>query len=198
MALAPVKQSWILAGGFLSTLAASLCCIGPLLALVAGAGSFAAAGWFERWRPAFLMVTVALLTIAWWLTLRARRRACPDASCTAPRRDRWALGILTLSTVLVGAVALFPQLAQTATGRPVVAMEAPAQGRVLRVRIPSMDCAACALGIEGTLKRIPGVRSATVRYASKEAEVVYDPASISRQAVIGRIDATGFKAEPIN
>lgn len=194
----PAKQSWILTGGFLSALAASLCCIGPILALVAGAGSFAAAGWFERWRPAFLMVTAALLVIAWWLTLRARRVACEDSTCASPQRGRWTLGALTFSTVLVAAVAMFPQLAQTAANSPVAAIGTPAQGSVLRVRIPDMDCAACALGIEGTLKRVPGVRAATVRYASKEAEVVYDPASISRQAVIARIDATGFKAEPIN
>lgn len=94
----------------------------------------------------------------------------------------------------MSAVALFPQLAQIAN----LSITTPAQGSVLRVRIPSMDCAACALGIEGTLKRVPGVRSASVRYANKEAEVIYDAAVISRDMVIARIDATGFKAEPIN
>ena len=83
-------------------------------------------------------------------------------------------------------------------GQPVAAAKESAQGSVLRVRIPSMDCAACALGIEGTLKRVPGVRSAVVRYASKEAEGVFDPATISASALITKIDATGFKAEPIN
>ncbi len=194
----PVKQSWILAGGFLSALAASLCCIGPLLALAAGAGSFAAAGWFERWRPTFLAVTAALLAVAWVLTLRARRMAGKDSTCAAPRGGRWTLGVLIFSTVLVGAVAMFPQIAQTAASQPMARAKAPAQGSVLRVRIPSMDCAACALGIEGTLKRVPGVRSAVVRYADKEAEVVFDPATISASALIAKIDATGFKAEPIN
>ncbi len=196
--MTPVKQSWVLTGGFLSAVAASLCCIGPLLALVAGAGSFAATGWFERWRPVFLAVTAVLLAVAWWRTLRARRMACQDSACASPGRGPWTLGVLAFSTVLVGAVALFPQIAQTAVNRPVATAATPAQGSVLRVRIPGMDCAACALGIEGTLKRVPGVRAASVRYASKEADVVYDAAAISREAVIARIDATGFKAEPIN
>lgn len=194
----PVKQSWILTGGFLSAIAASLCCIGPLLALAAGAGSFAAAGWFERWRPAFLAVTAALLAIAWVLTLRARRISCQDSTCAASRGGRWTLGVLIFSTVLVGAVAMFPQIAETVANRPLAPTRAVVQGSVLRVRIPSMDCAACAVGIEGTLKRVPGVRSAVVRYANKEAEVVFDPATISASALIAKIDATGFKAEPIN
>ncbi len=194
----PVKQSWILTGGFLSALAASLCCIGPLLAFAAGAGSFAAAGWFERWRPAFLTATAVLLAIAWVLTLRARRVACQDPACATPQSGRWALGVLIFSTVLVGAVAMFPKIAQITTSQPLAAPGATAQGSVLRVRIPSMDCVACAHGIEGTLKRVPGVRSAVVRYAEKEAEVVFDPATISASALIAKIDATGFKAEPIN
>lgn len=194
----PVKQSWILTGGFLSALAASLCCIGPLVAAVAGAGSFVAAASFERWRPVFLGVTVALLALAWVLTLRARRGACADAACATPRASRWSLGVLIFSTVVAGAVALFPQLAQTAFGRPLIASSTPADARVLRVRIPSMDCAACAVGITGTLERVSGIRSAVVHYATKEAEVYYDPKVISATAVIAKIDATGFKAEPIN
>ena len=194
----PVKQSWILTGGFLSAVAASLCCIGPLLTLAVGAGSFAAAGWFERWRPAFLTVTAVLLAASWVLTLRARRLACADPSCTTPRGGRWTLGGLIFSTVLVGAVAMFPQIAQISARQPVAATGTTAQGSVLRVRIPSMDCVACAHGIEGTLKRVPGVRSAVVRYAEKDAEIVFDPATISAPALIAKIDATGFKAEPIN
>src|SRR5437667_11329709 len=97
----PLKQSWILAGGFLSALAASLCCIGPLLALAAGAGGFAAAGWFERWRPTFLAITAGLLAVAWVLTLRARRMVCQDSTCASPRGRGWTLGVLLFSTVLV-------------------------------------------------------------------------------------------------
>lgn len=196
--MTPAKQSWILAGGFLSAVAASLCCLGPPLAVVVGAGSFAAAGWFERWRPALLAVTGVLLAVAWWLTLRARRLACQGDACASPRRGAWTLGALGFGTLAVGAVALFPQIAQTSARRPVDAATAPVSGSILRVRIPGMDCAACALGIEGTLKRVPGIRSATVRYANKEAEIVYDDTAISREAVIARFDATGFKAEPIN
>lgn len=193
----PVKQSWILTGGLLSAFAASLCCIGPLVAAVAGAGSFVAAGWVERWRPAFLGITVALLALAWVLTLRARRIVCVDGTCATPRASRWTLGVLLFSTMVTGAVAFFPQLAQTVAGRSSVATSASAGGRVLRVRIPSMDCAACAGGITGALQRVPGIHTAVVSYATKEAEVVYDPAVISATAVMAKIDATGFKAEQI-
>ena len=41
----PVKQSWILTGGFLSAVAASLCCIGPLVAAVEGGANIGTFIW---------------------------------------------------------------------------------------------------------------------------------------------------------
>jgi len=45
------------------------------------------------------------------------------------------------------------------------------------------------------LRGVAGVRSAVVRYATKDAEIAYDPSIISQAALIARIDGTGFKAE---
>src|SRR5258708_11128440 len=103
----PVKQSWILAGGIISALASSLCCIGPFVAVVLGLGSFAAAGWFEKWRPFFLIVTLGLLAASWALTIRARR-------CVSRVGQRWTFGMLIFGTVLVSMLAFFPQLVATA------------------------------------------------------------------------------------
>lgn len=192
----PPKQSWILAGGLLSALAASLCCIGPLVAVALGLGSFAAAGWFEASRPIFLGVTVGLLVVAWVLAIRARRMQCAaDSSCATLPPKRWPLMLLCFCTLVVVGVALFPETARTVADRPRTASTAAVGGTVLRVRIPSMDCAACAIGIEGTLRGVAGVRSAVVRYATKDAEIAYDPSIISQAALIARIDGTGFKAE---
>lgn len=188
------KQSWFLAGGFLSAVAASLCCIGPLAAMAAGATTFAAAGWFERWRPVFLGVTAVLLVGAWVLVIRARRTACADATCSAPRAGTWAM--LAVSSLLVGAVAAFPRLAAMAVIQPSPSVASVAEGSLLRMRIPSMDCAACAVGIQAALKQVPGVKSAVVHYAKKDAEIVFDPAQVSAASIIAKIDATGFKAEP--
>ena len=57
--------SWTLAGGVAAGVVASLCCIGPLLSLGLGLGSFAAAAWFAQWRPVLLGITFVLLGLAW-------------------------------------------------------------------------------------------------------------------------------------
>ena len=64
----------------------------------------------------------------------------------------------------------------------------------MKVKIPSMDCAACAIGIQSTLRKQPGVQSAQVSYDTKEAEVRYDATKLSPAKIIAAIDETGFKA----
>ncbi len=185
-------SSWILTGGMLAGLAASLCCIGPLLSLSLGLGSFAASTWFVQWRPVLLGVTFVLLGAAWYLAYRRRNAACADGACVRPpgRAVRTSLWLGTL--VALGA-AVFPSLpaARSSTGK--VAMVV-GDAR-LSVMIPSMDCPACAAGIEASLGRTPGVKLATVNYDAKEAVLVYDPAVINREQLLSHIDASGFPAD---
>jgi len=68
----------------------------------------------------------------------------------------------------------------------------------LKVIIPSMDCAACALSIQTKLRQQPGVVTAQVSYDTKEAVVQHDPAKLTPERIIAAIDETGFKAEPKN
>ena len=65
----------------------------------------------------------------------------------------------------------------------------------LTYRITGMTCDTCALGLENDLRKIPGVDSATVRYATEEARISGIPAvSDILQVVSGR----GFVAERIS
>jgi copper chaperone CopZ len=65
----------------------------------------------------------------------------------------------------------------------------------LQVRIPSMDCPACAIPIRMKLFQQPGVRNVVVTFKSKDAEVQYDPAQISSEQIISKINETGFSVE---
>ena len=181
-----------LAGGLVAGLAASLCCIGPLISLGLGFGSFAAAAWFEAWRPVFLGLTFGLLGLAWYLTYRRPKASCADGSCVRPP-GRAARRVLWLGTIVALASALYPSFSVRRardSGPPVVAPGDTA----LSVLIPSMDCEACAAGIAAMLRREPGVLGAEIVYATKHALVRYDPRATDADSIIAAIDRTGFKA----
>ena len=49
-----------------------------------------------------------------------------------------------------------------------------AKSQTVSLTIPTMDCATCPITIKAALKRVPGVSSAKVSYARREAVVVFD------------------------
>lgn len=186
-------SSWTMAGAMIAGIAASLCCIGPLLSLSLGLGSFAASSFFAQWRPALLALTFGLLGVAWYLALSRAKATCVDRSCArVPGNATWLM--LSFGTFLALASAAYPWWARIErhTSRAVPAL---AGAQTLSVAIPTMDCAACAKGIEASLRRMPGVLHAHVDYATKRAEIAFDPAKTKRETLLAGIDETGFPAD---
>ena len=185
-------SSWILTGGVFAGLAASLCCIGPLLSLSLGLGSFAASAWFAQWRPVLLVITFVLLGLAWRLTYRRPKADCIDGTCAQPPGKAVHVS-LWLGTLVAVASAVYPWLPAVARTRATVAVATGAQK--FSVLIPTMDCPPCATGIEASLRRTPGVLQASVDYETKKAELVFDPAVTDRAKLLVFIDRTGFPAD---
>lgn len=190
----PTKQSWVLAGGLISAMGASVCCLGPFLALALGATGFAASAWFSAWRPYFLVAAFGLLATAWYLTYRRSRSEYADGVACAPFTNRKIPKIaLWVVTAIAVPAALFPLLVPW--GLVASNTTSVAGAMQVRVRIPTMDCIACAKGIEATLRRHPGVQRADVDYDSKNALIVFDPMMTTAAQIVAAIDNSGFKAE---
>jgi copper chaperone CopZ len=193
-------QKATLGGSALAAITASLCCIGPLVAVLLGASGFAASAVFGKWRPVFLVVTFALLALAWYLTYRKPKAPCEEGSAYATKPvSKWNKVILWVAAGVVLVTAAFPSLSSailrgTQSNAPVAV--ADENSAVLKVKIPSMDCAACALNIQSVLKKQAGVQQAQVSFDTKEAVVRYDATKLSPEKIIAAIDQTGFKAEP--
>src|SRR5581483_3279943 len=107
---------------------------------------------FEKWRPVFLGVTFALLALAWCLAYRKPKAACEEGSaCATKPVSKWNKIVLWIATGFVLIAAAFPGLSPailraTKTGSDACcAPFAVADGNtaVLKVKILSMDCAAC-------------------------------------------------------
>ncbi|HEU4634309.1 MAG TPA: mercuric transporter MerT family protein, partial [Flavisolibacter sp.] len=57
--------------GVLSAIAASLCCITPVIALLAGSSSIAANfSWIEPARPYLIALSISVLALAWYVKLK--------------------------------------------------------------------------------------------------------------------------------
>ena len=98
------RQSLIAAGGLLGALAASSCCILPLVLFslgVSGAwiGNFTQLAAFQ---PYFITATLGFLGYGYWLVYRSSTRACTDGETCARRlSSRIVKTSLILATILV-------------------------------------------------------------------------------------------------
>jgi len=64
------------------------------------------------------------------------------------------------------------------------------------LKVSGMSCGVCAKTVEKEARKIDGVKAAKVSQPKGEAEITYDPAKTSPEAIAKRIsDKTGFKAE---
>ena len=92
--------------GICSALAASLCCITPVLAFIAGAsGLVATFAWIEPARPLLIGVTLLILGFAWYQKLKPGVCcACVDGKTTFFQ----SYIFLGLVTQFIGATLTFP------------------------------------------------------------------------------------------
>src|SRR6266849_4145282 len=97
-------------GSVVAAIAASICCIGPLVAVTLGVGSLAAASGLQKWRPLFLGATFVLLGVAWYLTYRKpKAEACAEGTaCAVGPGARGGKVVLWISTALAVALAALP------------------------------------------------------------------------------------------
>jgi Cu+-exporting ATPase len=70
------------------------------------------------------------------------------------------------------------------------------EGERIDMPVTGMTCAACANRIERSLSKQPGVKSASVNFATERATVTFDPNVTSTGALVGTVRDAGYDAHP--
>jgi mercuric ion transport protein len=111
-------QIAVIAGGILGAVAASSCCVLPLVFVslgVSGAwiGNFTA---LAPYQPYILVLTVAMLGYGFYSVYWRPRQVCADGTCEQPLPSQAAKVGLWLGTILVGVAVIFPRIALLLAG----------------------------------------------------------------------------------
>src|SRR5215218_6538080 len=94
------SKGMLLSAGIFSAVAASLCCITPVLALIAGTSGIASSfSWIEPARPYLMGISIAVLGFAWYQKLRTQ--PVDDCGCEVNEKPKFIqlktfLGIVTI------------------------------------------------------------------------------------------------------
>jgi mercuric ion transport protein len=106
-------QKFVAAGGILGAIAASSCCIAPLVLFslgISGAwiGNLTA---LAPYQPYFIAATLACLGYGYWLVYRPSKVVCAEGSaCAQPLPNHIVKAALVLATVLVAGAMAFDLL----------------------------------------------------------------------------------------
>lgn len=72
----------------------------------------------------------------------------------------------------------------------------PETGTCAVLDLEGMTCASCAMRIEKGLKKVEGVKEASVNLATEKALVTYDPSLTDLAHLVQKVEAVGYKATP--
>ena len=98
--------------------------------------------------------------------------------------------LLLVAAVLVGGVTLTTARAQSAQTRPTET------AKICSMKVTGMTCAGCEAAVKIAAKQIAGVKDVKASYAKGTAEVTYDSAKTSPDAIAkGIARRTGDKTE---
>ncbi len=194
----------LVGAGLLAALAASLCCITPLLAVVGGLGGVASSfAWLEPFRPYLIVLTVGVLGFAWYQKIKSR--PADDCGCAVDAKPSFlqSKGFLGVVTVLAALLLAFPyygaKLYPTTTRPALVTTNGAAPvWQTANYRIGGMTCEACAKHVEHAVQQLPGVQAVTVSYDRGTAQVRFDAAKSPAAQVAQAINGTGYHILPAN
>ena len=184
-------------GALLAALAASSCCLGPLLLAALGLGGAGATAALAAYRPYLLAGTAALLAGGFYFTYRKRMAAVADpCGCARPRSHRAGRVGLWIATVGVVVVAAAPPLLArwgNAMSRG-TSIAADASLARATIDVQGLDCEACAAPIRRALARVGGFHGLEMDIPKQAITVAYEPAPGRLAAYVAAINELGDEA----
>ena len=189
------NKSWV--AGLITSLAASLCCITPVLALLGGTSGLASSfSWIEPFRPYLIGLTILAFGFAWYQKLKPQKKA--DCDCEADTKNSYwqSKSFLGIVTVVAGLLIAFPYYAKTFYPKPqeikvVVVDKTNIQQAVFKIK--GMSCESCTQHVNSEISKVKGVVAFQTSYENANSIVRFDNSKTSIDSIINAINSTGYK-----
>lgn len=188
----------IISTSLLSAVAASLCCITPVIALLAGSSSIAANfSWIEPARPYLIGLSIAVLAFAWYQQLKPIKKNDADCNCDTTKKasflqSKTFLGIVTIFSVLMITFPLYARLFYPNPDGKIAAGGITNTKKQATFTIKGMSCQSCEAEINNELSKVPGVIGYTTSYAKGTSLVTYDASKVNEATIAKAINTTGY------
>jgi mercuric ion transport protein len=186
----------LMSAGVFTAILASLCCITPVLALIAGSGSIASSfSWLAPARPYMIGLTIAVLGFAWYQKLKTK--PTDDCGCAADENPKFFQSkiFLLFVTIFAGLMVSFPAYAKVffpKNDKTTIIVE-KSNIQTVELSIKGMNCEACEAEVNYEVNKLPGIIQSTVSYKNGNAIIRFDVSKTIIKNITDAVNATGYK-----
>ncbi|CAG2532675.1 Copper chaperone CopZ [Maribacter dokdonensis] len=191
-----ISEKKLVGTTIITAIAASLCCITPILALLAGTSGIASTfSWIEPFRPFLIALTLLILAIAWYQILKPKKQKidceCEDEKSKFINSKKFLL-LVTLFAGLMLAFPYYTQIFYPNINKEVVYVSETNVSKV-EYNIKGMTCTGCEVHIESEVNELNGIIEVNANHEKANTIVKYDKTKVTTKEIKDAIGKTGYK-----
>jgi len=190
----------LIGAGLLTAIASSLCCITPVLALLAGTSGLASTfSWLEPFRPYFIGLTMLVLGFAWYQKLIPNAFGTKkqiDCNCDTTEKPKFMqskkfLGIITAFAIIMLAFPYYSSIFYPKPEKQIIVVDKSNLQKV-EFTISGMTCASCEEHVNHEVYKLTGIISSKASYKNGNAVVEFDNSKTNITYIKKAINSTGY------
>ncbi|MFD2727358.1 mercuric transport protein MerTP [Hyunsoonleella rubra] len=180
----------------LTAITASLCCITPVLALIAGTSGVASTfSWIEPFRPYLIGLTILVLLFAWYQKLKPEKEI--DCECETDEKPKFIqsktfLGVVAVFAVIMLAFPYYSGVFYPSTKKQVIVVD-KSNIKTTEYKISGMTCASCETHINHEVNKLNGIVNSKTLYENGSAIIEFDITKTNELEIEKAINSTGYK-----
>lgn len=185
--------------GIFAAIAASLCCITPVLALLAGAsGAASSLSWLEPARPFLIGLAVLTLGFAWYKSLSTNESSqCGrDGTCKIEKKNFLAskafLVFITIAAIALMAFPYYANIFYHKAQKQNIVVDDSNNIQTAFFTVKGMSCKGCEAEVNNELYKVKGVIDAQTFYEKGTSIVKYDKSKATVKQLKNAIAHTGY------
>ncbi|CAA0152543.1 MULTISPECIES: mercuric transport protein MerTP [Tenacibaculum] len=180
----------------LTAITASLCCITPVLALIAGTSGVASTfSWIEPFRPYLIGLTILVLLFAWYHKLTPEKEI--DCECETDKKPKFIqsktfLGIVTIFAIVMLTFPYYSSIFYPNSEKQIIVVD-KSNIKTTEYKISGMTCASCEAHVNHEVNKLNGIINSKTSYENGNAIIEFDKTKTNEAEIEKAINSTGYK-----
>ena len=190
------RENKLIGTGLLTAITASLCCMTPVLALIAGTSGIASTfSWIEPFRPYLIGLTILVLGFAWYQKLKPQKEI--DCDCETDEKPKFIqskkfLGIVTVFAIVMLSFPYYSGIFYPNTEKQIIVFD-KSDIKTTEFKISGMTCASCEEHVNHEVNKLNGIVNSKPSYENGNAIIEFDKTKTNEKEIEKAIKSTGYK-----